>query len=206
MIKIGRRIEKQTTVATSDTVIVPYIVFSGTVNTEIYKDVTSNDSWIDIGTNHYDYLYCRNQIIIRTATIGFSGLTNDLERQVAARNFAVGSTDRLSVYTDTELKSFWSDFILKSEKTRLSRWLLAKDYISYVLPLSDSIDMAKTTNELSNEYVKYGIESLSEDGVDGLYDWVEGTGIYTGSGFSTKSYWTQGHQDVIIGFLKNGKT
>jgi hypothetical protein len=169
-----------------------------------YDEITSNKNWMSLGQNYYDYLFCRNQVIMWTATNGWTGLTTE-EKQMAAQHFAVGTTERAEVYTDNELQDFWNDFVNKSQECRTNRWKLGKGYISYVLDLSDSLHMAEITNTLSNSYIIYGIESLADDGKVGLFDWVEGTGPYSGgTGFSGESYWTQEYQDNLSSILRKG--
>jgi hypothetical protein len=53
LLKIGKRIQKQTVL--NETLPELY-VFSGSLDTNIYNDITSNKNWIKIGVNHYDYL------------------------------------------------------------------------------------------------------------------------------------------------------
>ena len=89
--------------------------------------------------------------------------------------------------------------------TRKKRWHAAKGYISFTLPLADSIDLGKKTNELSNEYIIYGIEDYASDGVAGLFDWLENTNIYSGgTGYSGQTYWTQTDQDKMMSILRDG--
>jgi hypothetical protein len=182
----------------------PYWSFSGSLDTNIYTDITSNKNWMGVGQKHYDYLFCRNQVMMRTAVIGFSALTTE-EKEIAAEHFAVGDTERSEVFTTQEQQTNWNEFILNAEKTRNKRWREAKGYISYNLPFIDSIDLGKKTNELSNEYIIYGIEDKDSDGVAGLFDWLENKHEYSGgTGFSGQTYWTQEHQDKIMSILRDG--
>lgn len=208
-IKIGELKIKPTGLVSPSGSDDPMFVFSGTIDTNIYKDITSNDAWMSIGKHEYDFLFCRNQVMtwtaINSASLGgFSGLTL-VEQQVAARNYAVGDTERASIYSDTELSNYWGEFIEKAKISREARWGTAKAYISYILPMSDSIDLAKSTNSLSNEYITYGIESFAVDGTDGLFDWLENTNSFSGgTGYDGKSYWVQEHQDKMMEILKDG--
>jgi hypothetical protein len=169
-----------------------------------YTEITSNKNWMDIGSNYYDYLFCRNQVMIWTAVSGWGNLTTE-EKEVAAKHFAVGPTERAEVYSNEELQNFWNDFIIIAEATRNTRWHEAKGYISYTLPLSDSIDLGKKTDTLSNEYLIYGIEDYTGDGVAGLFDWLGSTNIYSGgTGFNGQTYWTQTDEDKIMKILRDG--
>jgi hypothetical protein len=207
LLKIGKRIQKQTVL---NQTLPELYVFSGSLDTNIYNDITSNKNWIKIGVNHYDYLFCRNQVIswtyAKTTAIGqpFSGLTLE-DQQWSARVFAVGKTERESVYTENELLGFWKEFVHNAAIVRGKRWEEAKGLVSYKLSISDSIDLAKSTNSLSNEYITYGIEDYTIDGVDGLFNWLEGTaGFSGGTGFNGKSYHTTGLTQDIMTILRDG--
>lgn len=169
-----------------------------------YDDITSNKNWMSIGQYYYDYLFCRNQVMMWTAVNGWSGLTTE-EKEIAAQHFAVGETERGEVYSLEEQQEHWNEFIIKAEETRKKRWHAAKGYISFTLPLADSIDLGKKTNDLSNEYIIYGIEDYVSDGVAGLFDWLENTNTYSGgTGYSGQTYWTQTDQDKMMSILRDG--
>jgi hypothetical protein len=162
-----------------------------------------------VGLGEHDYLFCRNQVMMWTAVKsaaagGFSGLTLE-DRQWAAKNYAVGQPERESVYSSSELQDFWKTFINNAQHCRQARWTDAKGYISFVLSTSDSIDLAKSTNNLSHEYITYGIESYGADGADGIFDWLGNTSSYSGgTGFSGKAYWSMSAQTNIMDILKDG--
>jgi hypothetical protein len=208
LLKIGQLKERPTKLnGISD----PYHVFSGALDTVKYDDITTNKNWIEIGGYVYDFMFCRNQVMswtyAKTTAIGqpFSGLTLE-DQQWAARVYAVGQTERESVCTEEELLDFWAYFIEKASETRNDRWKVAKAKASFELATLDSIDLAKSTNDLSNEYITYGIEEYSADGVDGLFDWLEGTGpTYSGgTGFESKSYYSTGLTQSIMTILRDG--
>ena len=201
LLKIGKRIKEQTVL---NEILPPQYVFSSSLDSNVYNDITSNVNWVGVGKSSHDFLFCRNQIMMWTAVNGFSGLTTE-EKQIAAQNFAVGPTERSEVYSDSELKGFWGEFLVNSQRARNYRWNAAKSYISYVLPMADSIDLGKSTTDLSFQYITYGIEDYTSDGVAGLFDWLENTNIYSGgTGFSGKTYWTQEHQDNMMTILRDG--
>ena len=207
LLKIGRRKVGQTLL---NEVMVDLHVFSETINTDEYTDITSNENWMTIGLWHYDFMFCRNQVItstyVQTTVMGnpFSALTQS-DQEWAARVYAVGKTERESVYSQVELQDFWNHFISEASVSRRKRWTAAKNYISFNLSVADSIDIAKTTNILSNEYIIYGIEEYSADGVDGLFDWVESSsGFSGGTGFDAKSYYTTELKENMMTILRDG--
>ena len=182
----------------------PYYSFSGTLDTNIYTDITSNKNWMEIGKNYYDFIFCRNQVMTWTAIKGFSAMTQE-EKIIAASIFAVGKTDRDSVQTEDEQKLNWNEFVLNSQDTREKRWKAAKGYISYYLTPPSSWDIAQTTNKLSNDYIVYGITEYSTDGIDGLFDWINSTSSYSGgTGFNGKPYYSDEYRDNLIKILKDG--
>jgi hypothetical protein len=180
----------------------------GTVG-DYYDEITSNESWMTIGVKHYDYSFCRNQVMTWTAVNSFSALTTE-EQIVAATHFAVGDVERASVLTDEEQQLAWSELVQQTRKARQLRWDAAKAYISYTLDMPDSIDLGKSTTDLTNDYITYGVESFAEDGVNGLFDYLENTSDYAGSGgnsldgYVEKPYWNQVDQDKMMDILRNG--
>ena len=201
LLKIGQVKTEQTIMGEAAN---PYYSFSGTLETTIYNDITSNSKWMTVGQTTYDYLFCRGQVISWTAVNSFSALTTE-EKTIAAKHFAVSKEDRDTILSDTDQQDAWGSFVTKSRITRDNRWKEAKSYISYLLPMEDSINMGIKTTELTNNYIVYGIESLTEDGTNGLFDWIENTGMYSGgTGFSGQTYWTQEYQDNLSSLLRNG--
>ena len=196
MIQIGKLKTIQTVIVECGTYVEPQIIFTETLDTNLYEDITNNDNWMLLGLQHYDYLACRKQVMYRTAVIGFDKL--DIEEQkCASKHFAVGKTDRDLVHTEAEQMANWNVFVSESQKIRLERWVKAKGYISYQLVPADSTDLALNTETLSKNFVEYGIESLAIDGVTGIYDWL--TDVYP-----TKPYFNQTHSDNIMLILTTG--
>lgn len=182
----------------------PYYSFSGTLDTNIYTDITSNKNWMEIGKNYYDFIFCREQVMTWTAINGFSALTQQ-EKVIASTVFAVDKTNRDQVHTEEEQKLNWNEFVLNSQNAREKRWKVAKGYISYYLTPPDSWDIAQTTDQLSNDYIVYGIKENAVDGIDGLFDWIGNTSSYSGgTGFNGKSYYSDEYRDSLLDILKYG--
>lgn len=196
MLKIGKIINEPTTLVEAGSESVQYYVIAEDLNTELYQDITSNEMWMSIGINFYDYLFCRKQIMYRTAVIGFDNLSLE-EKECASKHFAVGKSSRDTVHTEQEQLSNWEVFVDKSQKIRLERWVKAKGYISFQLNPVDSTEMALSTETLSKNFVEYGIESLSIDGVTGIYDWLE-------NDYTNRSYYNLTHKNNILSILQLG--
>ena len=202
-LKIGYRIEQQTVLVGTDNPLPPLYVFGETIDTLIYNDITSVSSWMSIGMSKYDYTFCRVQSSLYVQSIGWSSLTEN-DKFVAASNFVVDKQYRDEVLTEEKQKMFWDSLVESSYAARLNRWKAAKSYMSYYLTLTQSADIATTTKSLSDDYVIYNIQSLTTDGVDGLFDWITSTNNFTTNGFNSKPYWTQTHQDHLMKILKDG--
>jgi hypothetical protein len=169
-----------------------------------YLDISNVTHWFmlqdELGK---DYLFCRNGAIgFINGTTGFSGLTQS-DKEYASQNFCVSKSDRDTIYTDSEQEGFWDIFVKKSKETRGLRWENAKAFISYRLSPFDSSDLAVSTLDLNQRYVEYGIESLSEDGQDGLFDWLKNEGNFINNGFSQKVYYTEELKVGILNKLNN---
>jgi len=203
-LKIGSRIQQQTVLVTENNPLPPLYIFSTTIDTSIYNDITSVYSWMNIGSTNYDYTFCRVQSSMYVQSVGWSSLTQD-EKFVAASNFVVDKVYRDEVLTEEQQKSFWDILVDSSYNARLNRWKVAKSYMSYYLTLTESADIAVSTKSLSDDYVIYNIQSLTTDGVDGLFDWITSTNNFSGgNGFNGKPYWSQSHQDNLMNILKEG--
>jgi hypothetical protein len=194
--KIGKIINEPTMLVEAGQTSIAYYVIADTLDTNLYYDITSNMSWITIGRGFYDYLACRKQIMIRTATLGFDNLSLD-EQKAASEHFAVGKASRDLVHSEAEQLVNWNIFVVESQRIRQERWVKAKGYISYQLAPVDSTDLALNTETLSKNFVEYGIEALAIDGVSGLYDWL--TDVYPG-----KTYYNSTHKDNIMSILTTG--
>jgi len=203
-LKIGEIKEKQTRIFSEGENVYPLYVFSGSIDETLYYDITSVNNWMTIAMSYYDYSFCRNQSKLFLDTTTWSALTQS-DKISAASTFIVDKTLRNEVLTEEQQKSYWDSLVEFSYRSRERRWKSAKGYISYYLNVIDSSDMATATKELSDNYLLYNIQTISIDGVNGLFDWITSTNNYSGgNGFNSKSYWTQEHQDNLMKILKDG--
>lgn len=201
---IGKLKNVPTTLQVAGAQVDPVIKFADSLDLAKYDDITSISNWREYGElSNFDFLYIRDQIATLVASIGFSNLST-ADKITASELFVVSSTDRDTVMSANEQKGAWRTFVIWSEKVRTKRWDYAKSYISYELSPIAGLDLAKSTDQLSIDYKIYGIESNAIDGLDGLFDYLEGTSSYVGGGFPAKAYWTQAHQDAIMTILRDG--
>lgn len=180
-----------------------YHVIATNLDDEKYNDITNNQNWVEIGIKYYDYKFCRAQMALYTYNIGFNNLSQ-IEKEYAAKHFVVSKSDRDSVFSEPEQQFHWGNFMSESKLARSYRLNAAKNYISYVLPMADSIDISQSTKLLNENYLEYGFESIAIDGVDGIWDWIENTGNFTSNGFDSKSYWSQERQNKLMIILRDG--
>lgn len=183
----------------------PYYVIAESIDESKYDDITNNFSWSTVGIGHKDYQFVRNQIMLRTAIVGFDNLPSLEEKQVASEFYAVGPNDRIKVHTLSEQESFWKDFVNNMQLSRAKRWEAARMHISFNFNITDSIAVSKDTKDLSYDYLTYGIESYALDGVVGLFDYLDGTYSYSaGTSFSSYTSWNQTIHNKINNTLKYG--
>jgi len=175
--------------------------FKNTLDTD-YADISDVYMWFEVENfTDVDYLYGRlGAIGFINNNGGFSALT-ETHKEIAIQNFCVGQSDRGTIYTSSEQEFYWSKFIKKSEICRDGRWDRAKSYISFRLTSSEGSDLSVDTLILNEKYIKYGIEDLSTDGIDGLYDWLNGVSSFSQNGFPSKTYYNEIYKNGIISIL-----
>ena len=167
-----------------------------------YLDISCVEYWFKIGEDAgKDFLYQRDGAIGYITNNGGFDALSQYDKPYAAQNFCVNKTDRDKLYTDAEQEVYWGTFVKNSQEARRTRWDNAKAYISFRLSTQDSNNVADDTLLLNEKYIYYGIESQAEDGVDGLYDYVNGTSSYTGGGFPSKSYYTDSLKQGVLNCL-----
>lgn len=163
-----------------------------------YTDISSINNWFSVGTElNYDYLKIRNGAKQYVTDIGYSGLTDETEKILASQQFLIDKGYRDLCHTEEQQYKYWGKFINSSKDCRTERWYNAKAYTSFTLSELDSVDLALSTKELSENYIEYNIPYL--------FDWLNGEGQYSGgTGFSTKSYYTEDLKNNILNKL-NGE-
>jgi hypothetical protein len=170
-----------------------------------YEDISSILNWHTLGNSTgEDYNFIRERIQEIVFQVGFPNLSQE-EKIIAAKLYLVGKSDRDIVLTEAEQVVAWDSIVENSLRCRQDRWSKAKSFISYNLTPMDSSDLAISTSELCLNYINYNITRNSTNGIDGLYDFLEGTSGYSSSGFPSKIYWTQSYQDRIMSYLTKGK-
>lgn len=168
-----------------------------------YTDISSITSWYEIGFGIKDYLFVRDCIRDLYISIGFNNLTNQ-EKLIVTQLYIATKAERATVLSEEHQKEYWSVLLDQSQDCRLKRWELAKKHISYNLSITDSSNLANDTNTLCINYINYNTTSITKDGIDGLFDYLQGIGSYAANGYPSKNYWTQFDQDTMLSLLQTG--
>jgi len=152
-----------------------------------YTDVTNLISgWYTHGeASGKDYKYVRKQI--QDLITDFS-LLSSADKILAGQFMAPDpATIKTSDVLGSEFDTYKIDWITKSKQARTLRWnaaiLIGFNLISDAkIALSDSID-----DGLHVKYIE-GIDSFANDGVDGVFDFIESTSGYSSSGLINNGY------------------
>jgi len=179
----------------------PWVV-QDTVPTD-YADVSSIISWYEIGFGIKDYLYVRERIREFYTQIEFANLSEQ-EKVIVCQLFIATKAERNSIFTEEYQKEYWNMLVEQSQYCRFKRWESVKKYISYKLTPTDSSNLANDTSTLCSNYINYNITDFAKDGIAGLFDYLQGTGSYTSTGYPSKGYWLQADQSVMMDILQNG--
>lgn len=168
-----------------------------------YADISSITSWYEIGFGIKDYLYVRERIREFYTQIDFANLSEQ-EKIITCQLFIATKAERDTIFAEEYQKEYWNMLVEQSQQCRFDRWESAKKYISYKLSPTNSSDLANDTSMLCNNYINYNITDVAKDGIDGLFDYLQGDGSYTNTGYPSKSYWTQLDQDNVMSILHTG--
>lgn len=152
-----------------------------------YTDVTNSISgWHEHGqASGKDYKFVRKQIQDLSSSFGSLSASD----KILAGEFM--APDPATIATagvlGSEFDAYKIDWITKSKEARLMRWdaatLLGFGLITDAkTALSDSID-----NGLHIKYIE-GIDSFANDGVDGVFDFIESTSTYVATGLINTGY------------------
>lgn len=152
-----------------------------------YTDVTNLISgWYTHGeASGKDYKYVRKQI--QDLITDFS-LLSSADKILAGEFMAPDpATIKTSDVLGSEFDTYKIDWITKSKQARTLRWnaaiLIGFNLITDAkTALSDSID-----GGLHIKYIE-GIDSFANDGVDGVFDFIESTSTYAATGLINTGY------------------
>lgn len=152
-----------------------------------YTDVTGLISgWYTHGDRiGKDYKFIRKQI--QDLSTDFEALSAS-DKILAAHFMAPDPTTVLnSGVLGSDYQVWKNDWIIRSEGSRVLRWEAAKS-LAFDLIANAKVLLSEIINDgLHDKYIE-GIESLANDGADGLFDCVESTAIYEGAGLIDNGY------------------
>lgn len=181
-----------------------------------YENISSIENWSRFGMSLVnDYLVGKAEIKNIVVETGWSGLTN-LEKDLAIQYYSFVTPIDAVTYLMT-VKGYTQDFAqlfllqqwhrhhANSTNTAKKRWYYVKLTVSKYLSFYDSEDLLNSVEplifplmDIARLGINYG------DKKEGIMDYIESTGIFTGQGLRENNYTLLvGDYDIFIGELKN---
>lgn len=150
--------------------------------------------WLQTGKRDWDYLFAREQIRILSDEKFFK--LDDTGKRLACQCFVVPAVTRSLYYTDDEQRDHWNYFVEQSIKCRETRWERGRSYAAYTLGINAGTQLGLDTHNIALEWRNYNTTKL--------FDWLQGTGDYSGSGYPTTNYYTASVGNNILEILRDG--
>ena len=151
-----------------------------------YTDSSNSiTAWDCHGQQVKDYKFVRAEI--KSLAGDLSGLSIE-EKTIAAQWMCPDPSDpQVSGILGAEYHAYLQNWIDGGKASRLIRWEKMKA-TAFGLISEGYQALNEVLNDNLHEKYLEGIESLSEDGVDGLKDWVASTNIYSATGLLNGGY------------------
>lgn len=210
--KIGKiRTERSNLVRPGDQVYAPIISTGGTLNLEVYEDITSIDNWVVYGdVLCTDILQVRDRIKEELDAISWSGLTNTQKDIVIEYYLKETNKDEATSNTEKVVYLMTS----KGYSPLQAQGVLIKAYGSYhpkevyacnkranteklyeviakYLTLADAGDLIKITHKLFDLYKTQAIRGTQDGNAgEGLFNFLEST---PGTSYETTGLEQQGY-------------
>lgn len=175
-----------------------------------YEDVTNSILDWDMhgGVIGKDYKYIREKI--KTLAGDLSGL-NDDEKLVSAQWMCPSPEDsQVQTLLSSDYNIYLEKWIEGGKSSRELRWSACKKAAFSLVVESFSALNSILDDNLHEKYLE-GIESLNEDGFDGLIDWISSTNGYTSSGLINGGYTPidtnntmQDISNILLNIVQNG--
>ncbi len=170
--------------------------FSGNTSTDV-TNISLFELFYDY--NRLDYKHIRDYAKFMVQQIPFSAMTFDIQSKMA-RYRAIDTTTIIGFYMGQGMSLLqakervlteYLEHNFKYVKACEIRWVAAKyvtvDYLSF----ADAIDFVRSTRDLVEDMLNYGILGTNDDDEDsGIMDYIESTGSFVGSGLAEKGYVT----------------
>jgi len=193
------------------------IIVSGDTMPTGYADISTIETWNRFGCQvANDYLVCKNEIRNLVISIGWSGLTTE-EKDLAIHYYAYNTDVEAVIYLMTEkgmsqleaqmfLLQQWHKHHHGVISTCVQRWYYVKYTVPMFLSFNDCEDLFSDPVVLSliTQMGEVGlIGTAAGDNRDGIVNFVDSTGIFTGNGLREKGYTLDyGTYDELIYSIK----
>jgi hypothetical protein len=138
-----------------------------------------------------DYKMFRDLLKVQVASEGFSNI-GPFWQKVAATHFCVSSEDIDSVLTTEERLAAGEEFHRQSIAARSARFQKASTLVYNSLSKADAQEIVYeiTQFNLAYNYIQFGIEGTEQGDIDGLFDYLNSTGVFSGMGLRDKRFST----------------
>jgi hypothetical protein len=194
------------------------IIESGTTIPSGYTDISSIVNWNAFGMGvANDYLVIKNAIRDLVSAVVWSGLTS-VEKDISIQYYAYSTDMEAVIYLMTEkgmtqqeaqyfLLQEWHKHHKGVMNTCQERWYYVKLTVPMFLSFNDCENLFSDATVLSlvtqmNEMGLLGTDA--GDNRDGIMNFVESTGGFTGNGLKEKGYaLEQGTWEIFIQAIKN---
>ena len=176
-----------------------------TFDDTIHYDVSDVDTWLSV-VNYIDDDYIKMRDFARTTFIAnWSSFNNNQKIGLLTHLLYPTSTTQQDIdsliSSGDQLKN-WIDVARNTKLCREQRWEVARQKVSFYITTLQSLDLYRSTKDLSSEY--------KDANIPGLVFWINSSsypplGIdYTTTGFSQKSYYTTVLRDLLVDVISNG--
>ncbi len=201
--KLIRKIESEPFISLSESGIREHAVTTSETTPEGYEDITGLMEWFLYGEfTGADYKLVRKNIQTQAyiKTSGFTQMESLTQEEllIICEYIAVPLSVCMTVLGE-DFSDFLEDWIEKSKIARLSRWEAAKSYVFNSIVESNKLLKYIADSKLISLYHE-GIESVSIDGEEGLFDLVEST---AGSSFENSGMLNGGYTTISGGPLSD---
>lgn len=175
-----------------------------------YEDVTSSISdWHSLGRKAgKDYKFIREKI--KSLSADFNSLSDADKYTTSSYMLPDPFISASNGHLGADFPRYLSEWVSEGKSCREKRWEHAKLRAFMLIVEAKEVLNTVLFDNLHDKYIE-GLESFAEDGVTGLFDYVEGSGDYSGGGLQNSSFTpiNQGDTmgDVVISLmdiLRNG--
>jgi hypothetical protein len=160
------------------------------------NDKSTPTFWMTTGYKYYDYMFAREQSSLYIQNHEDYSKISTEDKQYASQTFIIPVDSRSVHYSAEEQRKHWNSFAKRMIECRYQRWEDGRAYASYALGIDASTQMGIDTNDIAKEWKDYNTTKL--------FEWFEGTGSYSGSGYPATNYYTASIGNNVLEILRDG--